>query len=170
VMPMRLFPHHPLSVPWIRGQIRQAKEAVDPGHWASPSWEKGRGSWVPQHLDGLLEKEMWGATAVTDCFTSICLIVLLNGKGTYYRHRRRVPTAANGSHRLISSLWVCFRIVRMPSAAFICWSSCHMISLPQTPKLTSNWPEKKKMETAEQRREASELYHYRIEGHFTMGH
>lgn len=32
---------------------------------------------------------------------------------------------------LISSLWVCFRIVRMPSAAFICWSSCHMISLPQ---------------------------------------
>lgn len=35
---------------------------------------------------------------------------------------------------LISSLWVCFRIVRMPSAAFICWSSCHMISLPQHDK------------------------------------
>ena len=40
---------------------------------------------------------MWGATAVRDCFTSICLILLLNGKGTYYRHRPRVATAANGS-------------------------------------------------------------------------
>ena len=41
---MRLFPHHPLSVPWIRGQIRQAEEAVDPGHQAvRPRGRKGSG-------------------------------------------------------------------------------------------------------------------------------
>jgi len=43
-MPKRLFPHHPLSVPWIRGQIRQAKEAVDPGHQAVRRHRWGMGT------------------------------------------------------------------------------------------------------------------------------
>lgn len=48
--------------------------------------------------------------------------------------RPPATTVKHHNRLLISSLWVCFRIVRMPSAAFICWSSCHMISLPQHDK------------------------------------
>ena len=117
-----LFSHHPFSMPWIRCQICQAKEAIDPGHQAvfPHSWGMG----TPGHVDGVLEERHVGYNCCNWVIYKYRYLVGFCWNGNEGCYTDLDVEYTNHSHRhsrrLISSLWVCLRMVRMPSAAFIC--------------------------------------------------